>query len=355
MQAKVKRSSTAACSSATRPNDLKYLRQAPGGADGRYRSARLGRAPGRAANLARVGVDIQGATHCPEEDALTSLRLLKYHIAHGGRRRCAPRRRAGVCGGGTARGVSKLPLPPSRRSLPPPTPTRREQRSLTLRVPWSRVAQLVAQVVQERRPAGDGARLPAVARSRSAAPSTATRRISSCPPSRAASTTTATSRPRERRGRRRRGRRRRAAAARPAAQRRCTAAGDEPVRAACEAGLTTPPAPALCSGRWPSLAGGGAPRPPYDAALRRAERCCAPPKARCRRTSGVALAIGCSWSGMGVPLCGGVRYVTTLVLGTRPWRSAARSAALGPALSAHRRALVVAEAVEVERRAAEDA
>ena len=47
---------------------------------------------------------------------------------------------------------------------------------------------------------------------------------------------------------------------------------DELMRTACEAGLTTPPAPALSLGEVAELlGGGGALRPPYDAALRRAE------------------------------------------------------------------------------------
>ena len=68
-------------------NDLKYLRlKHPAALTVDTAALNWGGREVGLANLARevLGVDIQGATHCPEEDALTSLRLLKYHVAHGG-------------------------------------------------------------------------------------------------------------------------------------------------------------------------------------------------------------------------------------------------------------------------------
>ena len=181
-------------------NDLKYLRlKHPAALTVDTAALDWGGREVGLANLARevLGVDIQGATHCPEEDALTSLRLLKYHVAHGGP---PPLRTVDVALEFAAavpraavsklRGYRRRAGGASRRRR-----RGREQRSMdAARAVVARVARLVAQVVEEggrraRRRSSSRRR----SRSRSAAPSTATRRISSCPPSRAASTTTATS------------------------------------------------------------------------------------------------------------------------------------------------------------------
>ena len=234
------------------------------------------------AKLARevLGVDIQGATHCPEEDALTSLRLLKYHVAHGGP---PPLRTVDVALEFAAAvprtAVSKLHVGIAAEPAEPPAADDDADASSarwTLRVPWSRASRgsLLKWFKKFGRPAGatalifppslskqergavhrDAQNLKLPTESRGVDDDRHIRVLASAEAAAAAA----------------------AAAAPPPRVQQLSemvyrGGRDELMRAACESGATTP-APALSLGEVAEiLAGGGALRPPYDAALRRAE------------------------------------------------------------------------------------
>lgn len=128
-------------------NDLKYLRlKHPAALTVDTAALNWGGREVGLANLARevLGVDIQGATHCPEEDALTSLRLLKYHVAHGGP---PPLRTVDVALEFAAAvprvAVSKLHVDIAAEPAEPPAADDDADASSarwTLRVPWSRTS-----------------------------------------------------------------------------------------------------------------------------------------------------------------------------------------------------------------------
>ena len=265
-------------------NDLKYLRlKHPAALTVDTAALDWGGREVGLANLARevLGVDIQGATHCPEEDALTSLRLLKYHVAHGGP---PPLRTVDVALEFAAAvpraAVSKLHVGIAAEPTEPPAADADADASSarwTLRVPWSRASRgsLLKWLKKFGRPAGatalvfppslskqergavhrDAQNLKLPTESRGVDDDRHIRVLASAEAAAAAAA---------------------AAAPSPRVQQLSEmvyrGGRDELMRAACEAGLTTPPAPALSLGEVAELlAGGGALRPPYDAALRRAE------------------------------------------------------------------------------------